>query len=159
MNTSGPTMKFGKGEKKHTNTLRWQGAREEGSIQGTLEQSTTKAKVKIKTIVFKDNKVTPSQQELSRVPSDFQLQEVEGEEEASEEDTTLSQEDYSAYFVEKIKGTQQEPTRLRSKSRRNLLKLRQDRISRRRSFTLLHINLHISQSMYTTNSQSSSLRF
>jgi hypothetical protein len=114
--------------------------------------------VKAKTTIFNDNKVTPSQQEFSRVPSDCQLQEVEREEEAAKEDTTFIQEDYSAYYMEKIRGTQQEPAKLQFKSRRNLPKLRRDRINRSRFSILLHITLNTSQSMYATNIQSSSLQ-
>jgi hypothetical protein len=54
----------------------------EDSIQGMSEQFTTQAKVKTKTTIPKGKKITLNQQGLSRVPSDRQLQEVEGEEEA-----------------------------------------------------------------------------
>ena len=82
----------------------------------------------------------------------------EREEEALEGDTTLNREDCSAYFVEKIRGTQQEPTKSQFKSRRKLPKLRQDIINRSRSSILLRIILHTSQSMSTNNSQSSSFQ-
>jgi hypothetical protein len=42
---------------------------------------TFQAKAKTKTTIPKGNKMTHSQQEPNRVPSDRQLQEVEGEEE------------------------------------------------------------------------------
>jgi hypothetical protein len=111
--------------------------------------------VRTETTILKGNRIIPNQQGLSRVPSDHQPQE---EEEASEGYTTLIQEGYFAYFAEKIKDTQQEPARLQFKSRRKLLKLRQDRISRSRSSILLHIILHTSQNMYVINNQSNSLQ-
>jgi hypothetical protein len=61
-------------------------------------------------------------------------------------------------FCGEDKGIQQEPTKSQFKSRRNLPKLRQDRINRSRSSILLRIILHTSHSMSTTNSQSSSLQ-
>jgi hypothetical protein len=60
-----------------------------------LEQSTTQAKI----------------------PSDHQPQEAE-EDEASEEDTTLNQEHYSSYSVEKIRDTQHRLDKSQYKSRR-----------------------------------------
>jgi hypothetical protein len=59
----------------------------------------------------------PSQQGHNRAPSHHQPQEVEGDE-TSEEDSTLNQEGYFAYFVERIRGTQQEPTKLQYISKR-----------------------------------------
>jgi hypothetical protein len=59
-----------------------------------------------KKAIIKGNRITHNQQGLSRVPSDRQPQKEEGEEEASKGDTTFSQEDYSTYFMEKIRGTQ-----------------------------------------------------
>jgi hypothetical protein len=47
----------------------------------------------------------PLQQGRARVPSDHQPQEAE-EDEVSEEDTTPSQEDCSAYSVERIRNVQ-----------------------------------------------------
>jgi hypothetical protein len=112
----------------------------------------------MKTTIPKGNKTTPNQQGLSRVPSDCQLQEVEGEEDALGGDTTLSRENYSAYSMERIRGTQQEPAKSQFKSRRKLPKPKQDIITRIRSFILLRIIIHTSQNMSTTNSQSSSLQ-
>jgi hypothetical protein len=66
-------------------------------------QSTTEDKVKTKTTILKGNTVTPNQQGHNRTPSDHRFQE---EEEALEADTTPSQESYSTYFVDKIRGIQ-----------------------------------------------------
>jgi hypothetical protein len=112
---------------------------------------TFQAKAKTKTTIPKGNKMTHSQQEPNRVPLDRQLQEVEGEEEVLGGDTILSQEDYSAYSLERTRGAQQEPAKLQFKSKRKLPKLNQDRISRTKSFTLLRIILHTSQNMSPTN--------
>jgi hypothetical protein len=71
-----------------------------------LEQSTTQVKVKTRTIIIKGSRATPNQQGHIRIPSDHKPQEAE-EDEASEEDTTLSQEDYSVYSVKRIRDTQQ----------------------------------------------------
>jgi hypothetical protein len=92
------------------------------SIQGMSGPFIIQAKAKTKAITLKDNKIMPNQHELSRVPSDWQLQEVEEEEEALGGDTILSREGYSAYSVKRIRGTQQEPAKSQSKSRRKLLK-------------------------------------
>jgi hypothetical protein len=73
--------------------------------------------VKTRTTILKGSRATPNQQGYTRVPSDRQSQEVE-EEEASEEDTTLIQEGYSAYYVERIRGRQQELAKSQFKSRR-----------------------------------------
>jgi type II secretory pathway component PulC len=88
---------------------------EEGSIQGMSGQSTTEDKVKTKTTILKGNTVTPNQQGHNRTPSDHRFQE---EEEALEADTTPSQESYSTYFVDKIRGIQQELARLQSKKQK-----------------------------------------
>jgi hypothetical protein len=128
------------------------------SIRGMSGPFTIQAQAKTKATILKGNKITPSQHELNRVPSDHQLQEVEGEEETSGGDTIPSREDYSVYSVETIRTTQQEPAKSQFKSRRKLPKPKQDRISRSRSFILLHIILRTSQNMSTINSQSHNLQ-
>jgi hypothetical protein len=110
-------MIFDNEERRLTDTLRWQMASEEDLIQDTSEQSTTQAKVKTRTAILKGSRATPNQQGHTRVLSDPQPQEAE-EEEAMEGDTTLSQEGYSAYSVERIMGTQQELVKSQFKSRR-----------------------------------------
>jgi hypothetical protein len=105
MSILGPIMIFDKEERKLTDTLRWQGALGEDFKQDMLEQSTTQAKVKTRTTIIKGSRATPSQQGHNRIPSDHQPQEAE-EDEALEEDTTPSQEDYSACSMERIRDTQ-----------------------------------------------------
>jgi hypothetical protein len=90
---------------------------EEDLTQDTSEQSTTQAKVKTRTDILKGSRTTLNQQRYTRVLLDHQSQEAE-EEEASEGDTTLSQEGYSSYSMERIRGTQQELAKLKFKGRR-----------------------------------------
>jgi hypothetical protein len=78
----------------------------EGFIQDMLEQSTTQAKAKTRTTITKGSRVTPNQQGRTRIPLDHRPQEAK-EDEASEEDTTPNQEDYSACSMERIKDIQQ----------------------------------------------------
>jgi hypothetical protein len=73
--------------------------------------------VKTRTTILKGSRATLNQQGHTRVPSYCEPQDAE-EEEASKEDTTLSQEGYYAYSVERIRGTQQELTKSQFKSRR-----------------------------------------
>jgi hypothetical protein len=73
--------------------------------------------VKTRTTIIKDNRVTPNQQGQTRIPLDHQPQEAE-EDEASKEDTTLSQEDYSVCSMERIRDTQQGLAKSQYKSRR-----------------------------------------
>jgi hypothetical protein len=80
-------------------------------------QYTIPVKVRTGTIIIKGTSTVPSQQRLNKTPSDCQHQEVE-EGIASEGDSTLNQEDYFAYSVERIMGTQQEPAKLQYKNRR-----------------------------------------
>jgi hypothetical protein len=77
----------------------------EGFIQGMSEQSTILVKTKTKTIIIKGSITAPSQQGRNRAPSDRQPQEA-AEDEALAEDTTLNQEDFSAYSMERTRGIQ-----------------------------------------------------
>jgi hypothetical protein len=65
---------------------------------------------------------------------------------ASEEDTEISPEGYIVYFVVKIRATPQEHAKSQYRSKRRLPKLRRGRISRSRSYILLHANLPMYQS-------------
>jgi hypothetical protein len=64
---------------------------------------------------------------------------------ASEEDTEINPEGYIVYSVVKIRVTPQEHAKLQYKSKRRLPKLRCDRISRSRSYILLHATLPMYQ--------------
>jgi hypothetical protein len=93
----------------------------------------------------KGNNTAPSHQGHNKAPSGHQPQEAEGAE-ASEADTEISPEDYFAYSTVKTKATTQEHAKLQFRNKKRLLKLRHGRISRSRSFILLHDTLPMSQS-------------
>jgi hypothetical protein len=79
--------------------------------------------------------------------------------EASEDGLALNPGDCSAYFVGRIRDTQQGRAKSRSKSRRRLLKLKHGRISQSRSWILLHVIPHISLNMWAiSNPQRQLLR-
>jgi hypothetical protein len=65
---------------------------------------------------------------------------------ASEEDTEISLEGYIVYSVVKIRATPLEHAKSQYRSKRRLLKLRCGRISRSRSYILLHATLPMYQS-------------
>jgi hypothetical protein len=60
---------------------------------------------------------------------------------ASEEDTEINPEGYIVYSVVKIRATPQEHAKSQYRSKRRLPKLRRGRISRNRSYILLHVTL------------------
>jgi hypothetical protein len=97
-------------------------------------------------VSLKGSNIAPSLQGHNKVPSDHQPQGVEAAE-TLEEDTKISLEDYTAYFVAKTRATPQELAKSPFKSKRRLIKLRHDRISRSRSYILPHAILPMSQSM------------
>jgi hypothetical protein len=65
---------------------------------------------------------------------------------ASKEDTKISLEGYIVYSVVKIRATPQELGKSQSRSKRRLSKLRRGRISRSKSYILLHATLPMYQS-------------
>jgi hypothetical protein len=65
--------------------------------------------------------------------------------EASEEDTGISLEGYIVYSVVKTRATPQEHAKLQFRSKRRLPKLRHGRISRSRSYIVLHATLPMYQ--------------
>jgi hypothetical protein len=81
------------------------------------EQYTISVKVTIGTTITKGTNIVLSQQRHNRAPLDHQPQEAEVDE-ALKEDSTLNQEDYFAYSVERTRGTQQEHAKLQYRSRR-----------------------------------------
>jgi hypothetical protein len=145
MNTSELITISGKEGKKLTGTLRWPGASEEDSTQGMLGQFITPAQVMIGEANPKCNSIAPNHQGCNRVPSAHQLQEVEGAE-ASEEDTETSPGDCFVCSTVKTKATPQERDRSRFRSRKSLPKLKHGRISRSKSYILLHAILPTSPS-------------
>jgi hypothetical protein len=74
-------------------------------------QFTIRVEVRIETIIIKGTNTISSQQRCNRAPSNHRPQEAE-EDVASEEDTTLNQEDCPAYSAERTGGIQQEPVKL-----------------------------------------------
>ena len=95
---------------------------------------------------LKGSNIAPSLQGYSKAPLGYQSQGVEVAE-ASEEDTEISLEDYTAYFAVKTRATPQEHAKSQFKSKRRLPKLRHSRISQSRYYILPHAILPMSQSM------------
>jgi hypothetical protein len=145
MNTLELIMISGKEEKKLTDTLRWPGASEEDFTPGMSGQSITPAQVMIGEANPKGNSIAPNHQGRNKVPSGHQLQEAEGAE-ASEDDTEINPGDCFACSATKKKGTPQECAKSRFRSRKRLPKLKHDRISRSKSYILLHAILPTFQS-------------
>jgi hypothetical protein len=82
-------------------------------------------------------------QQTSFIP----LQEVEEEEVLVVEGLAINPESCTAFFVVRTRATQQGHATLPLTSRRKLLKLKRNRVSRSKSSTLLHVILLMSQSM------------
>jgi hypothetical protein len=145
MNTLELIMISGKEGKKLTGTLRWPGASEEDFTLGMSGQSIMLAQVMKGEANPKGNRTAPNHQGHNRVPSGHQLQEAEGAE-ATEEDTETSLGDCFVCSAAKTKATPQERARSRFRSRKSLPKLKHDRISRSKSYILLHAILPTSPS-------------
>jgi hypothetical protein len=92
----------------------------------------------------KGNNTAPNHQGHNKAPSGHQLQEAEGVE-ALEEDTEISPENCFVCSAAKTKATPQERAKSRFRSRRRLLKLKHDTISRSKFYILLHAVLLTSQ--------------
>jgi hypothetical protein len=137
MNTSEPTMIFGKEGKKPTDTLKWPGASEGDSTLGMSGQSIMPAQVTTGETKPKGSSIGPNHQGRNKVPSGHQLQEVEGAE-ASEEDMEINSGDYFVCSTVKTKDIPQERARPRFKSRKRLPKLKHGRTSRSRFYIPLH---------------------
>jgi hypothetical protein len=137
MNTSEPTMIFGKEGKKLIDTFKWPGALEEDSTPGMSGQSIMPAQVITGETKHKDSSIAPKHQGRNKVPSGHQLQEVEGAE-ASEEDMEISPGDYFVCSAAKTKATPQEHAKSRFKSRKRLSKLKHNKVSQSRFCIPLH---------------------
>jgi hypothetical protein len=138
-------MISGKEGKKITYNLRWPGASKEDSNLGMSGQSIMPTQVMIGKANPKGNNTAPNHQDRNKVPLGHQLQEVEGAE-ASEEDTKISPGDCFVCSAAKTKATPQECAKSRFRSRKRLPKLTHGRISRSKSYILLHAILPMSQS-------------
>jgi hypothetical protein len=88
-----------------------------------------------------------SLQACNRLLSYHQLREVEEEEVLVEEGLAINPESCTAFLVARTRATQQGHDRLQFRSRRKLLKLKRDRVSRSKSSTLLRATLLMSWSM------------
>jgi hypothetical protein len=132
MNIFEPTMIFGKEGKKLTDTLRWPGASEEDSTLGMSDRSIIPVQATTGGTIPKRSNTARSHQGCNKILSGHQLQGAEGEE-ASEEDLEISLGNCFIYSTEKIRGITQGRVKSRSRSRKKLLKLKHDRISRSRS--------------------------
>jgi hypothetical protein len=137
MNTSEPTIIFGKEGKKLIDTLKWLVASEEDSTPGMSGQSIIPAQVTTGETKPKGSSIAPNHQGHNKVPSGHQLQEEEGAE-ALEEDMEISPGDCFVCSVAKTKATPQERAKSRFRSRKRLPKLKHDRISRSRFYIPLH---------------------
>jgi hypothetical protein len=144
MSISGLIMISAKEGRKLTGFPRWRGASKEDFTPRMSGQSIMPTQVMIEEVNLKGNNTAPSHQDHNKAPLGYQPQEVEGAE-ASEEDTGISPEDYFAYSVVKTKATPQEHAKSQFRSKKRLPKLSHDRISRSRSYILLHAILPMSQ--------------
>jgi hypothetical protein len=77
--------------------------------------------------------------------SNHRLRGADEEEVSVEEGLATNPESYTGFFVARTKATQQGHVKSQIRSRRKLLKLKHDRVSRSKSFTLLRVTLHTSQ--------------
>jgi hypothetical protein len=108
------------------------------------DQSITPARVMTEEASFKGHDTAPNPQDNSKALSGHQSQGV-GEAGASEEDMGISPESSIAYSVVKTRDTLQEHVRSPFRSKRRLSKQRRGRISRSRSYILLHAILPMYQ--------------
>jgi hypothetical protein len=155
MNTSEPTMIFGKEGKKLTDTLKWPGASKEDSTLGMLGQSIVPAQVTTWETKPKGSSIAPNNRGHNKVPLDYQLQEVEGAG-ASEEDMETSLGDCFVCSAVKTKATPQVRAKSRFRSRKRLPKPKHNRISRTRFYIPLHAILPTSHSTTSITSASHS---
>jgi hypothetical protein len=143
MSTSELTMIFNKEGKNLLDTLKWPGASKGDSTPGMSGQSIMLAQVMIGETKPKDSSTTPNHQGHNKAPFGHQLKEAEWAE-ASEEDMEISIGNCFVCSAAKTKGIPRERVRLRFKSRKRLLKLKHDRISRSRFYIPLHATLPMS---------------
>jgi hypothetical protein len=111
-----------------------------------LDQSIIPTQVMTEEVNLKGSNTAPSLQGHNKAPSGHQPQGAEAAE-ASEEDTEISPEDYTAYSAAKTRATLQEHVKSLFRSKRKLPKLRHDRISRSKFYILPHAILPMSQNM------------
>jgi hypothetical protein len=120
------------------------------SIQGMSDQSITPTRVMIEEARFKGHSIAHNPQGNSKALSGHQPQGA-GVAEASEEGMGISPEGSIAYFVVNTRATLQEHARLPFRNKRRLPKQRRGRISRSRSYILLHAILPTYQNTLVIN--------
>jgi hypothetical protein len=152
MSTSGLIMTSDKEGRKLTDFLKWLGASEEESTLGMLDQSIAPVRLMTKEASFRGHNTPPSLWDSSKAPSGHQLQGAEAVG-ASEEDMGINLEKFIAYSVVRTKATLQEPARSLFWSKKRLPKQKLGRISRSKSYILLHATLPTYQNMWATNLQ------
>jgi hypothetical protein len=108
------------------------------------DQSIALAKVMTEEASFKGHNTTLNPQGNNKILSGHQPQGAEATR-ALEEGTGTSPENFIAYSVVKTRATLQEHARSPFRSKRRLPKQRHDRISRSRSYILLHATLPMYQ--------------
>ena len=99
---------------------------------------------------FRGHIIPHSLRDSSKAPSGHQLQGAEATG-ASEEDMGISLGKFIAYSVVKTRATRQERVRLPFKSKKRSPKQKPDRISRSRSYILLHATLLAYQNTWAIN--------
>jgi hypothetical protein len=149
MSTSGLTMTSTKEGRKHTGSLRWQGASEEESTRGMSGQFTTPLRVRTEEVSCRDHSILHNLRGSNKALSGRQLQEAEAPG-ASEEDMGINSGRSTAYFVVKTRDTQQGCAKSPSKSRRRSQKPKPSKVNRSRSYTLLRVTHPTYQNMWVT---------
>jgi hypothetical protein len=99
----------------------------------------------IEEAILKSHNTAPNLQGNNKALSGHQSQGAEAAG-ASKEDTEINPEGYIVYSVVKIMAIPKEHAKSQYRSKRRLLKLRRSRISRSRSYILLHATLPMYQS-------------
>jgi hypothetical protein len=107
------------------------------------DQSIIPTQVMTKEVNLKGSNTAPSLRGHNKAPSGHQPQGAKATG-ASEEGTEISPEDCIAYSTVKTRATPQEHAKSQFRSKKRLSKLRHDRISRSRSYILLHAILLMS---------------
>jgi hypothetical protein len=119
-------------------------ASEEGFTPGMSDQSTTPIPTMIGPAMLNIAIKVLRPRACNRLLLDHQLREVEEEEVLVVEGLAINPECCTAFFVARTRAIQQGHATSPFRSRRKLLKLKSGKISRSKSFTLLHATLLMS---------------
>jgi hypothetical protein len=137
-------MIFAKEGRRPTGFLRWLGASEEDFTPGMSDQSTTPIPRMTRLAMLNIAIIVLRLQACNRLLSDHQLREVEEEEVLVVEGLAINPKSCTVIFVARTRATQQGHAMLPFRSRRKLLKLKRNRVSRSKSSTLLRAILLMS---------------